>query len=98
MGLSVPKHIVYSPRFKEKREYGFKEGHRIQGTVPGPKYRVTGVPQREGHMSTCGGGRGGSNTGHFEEARPVTQQKRCIHPTHYPLSRKSPRGKVGRDI
>ena len=58
---------------------------------------VTGVPQREGHMSTCGGGVGGSNPGHFEEARPVTQQKWCIHPTHYPLARKS-RRKAGRDI
>lgn len=95
-GISVPKRTVYSPRFKEKREHGFKEGHRIQGTVPGPEDTVTGVPQREGHVSTCAGG--GSNMGCFEEARAVTQQKWCIHPTHYPFSRKSPRWKVGRDI
>lgn len=88
-GISVPKRIVYSPRFKEKRERGFKEGHSIQGTVPGPEDTVTGVPHRVG---------GRSNTSRFEEARPVTQQKWCIHLTHYPLSRKSPRRKVGRDI
>lgn len=63
--------------------------------MPGPEDTVTGVPQREGHMSTCGGGAGGSNPGHFEEARPVTQQKWCIHPTHYPLARKSTRRKAG---